>query len=96
VKEKTMEYNIYRQKRFFNAGIYVDRADDKIRTLLHDSKASENKFHYFCKNSCATTRTTFQRAIICQQKIKQLTVEEELYQFSGTGCTRNCPKCKTL
>jgi len=65
----------------------VDSADDKLRTLLHDSKALENKFNYFCKNSCATTNMTFQRATIYQQKIKQLKVEEGPYQFSETGCT---------
>lgn len=75
----------------------MDRGDDKLRKLLHDGKALENKFHYFCKNSCATTNITFQRAIIFQQKIKQLKIEEELYQFSRTRCTnptQSEPPCR--
>jgi len=54
----------------------VDRADDKLRTLLHDSTTVENEFHYFCKNSCTDKNITFQRATMFQQKIKQLRSQE--------------------
>jgi hypothetical protein len=46
----------YGQKASFNGGIYyVDRANEKLKTLSDYCRASENKFYYFCKNSCATT-----------------------------------------
>jgi hypothetical protein len=64
----------------------VDSAKEKLRTLIQDRKASENKFNYFYKNSCAATNITFQRVVICQQEIQQLAVEEQLCKLSEGDC----------
>jgi hypothetical protein len=72
-----MEYKIYGEKLSFNGGIqYVESANDKLRALLQECKTSINIFHYFCKNSFAATNMTFQRALICQQKIKNLRLKK--------------------
>jgi hypothetical protein len=51
--------------------------------------AKHQKYIYFIifARSCATTNMTFQSAIIYQQKIKQLTTEEQLHQLSKRDCT---------
>jgi len=48
----------------------------KLMKLSEFCKAPENKSDYIWKNSVATTSMTFQPSLICQQKFKQITVEE--------------------
>jgi len=46
-----MQYKNHGQKSSFNGGIYyVDSVNKKLRTLLHNCKFSENKFHYSRKS----------------------------------------------
>jgi len=75
-------------RKSFNGGILcVDSAIDKLRKLLHECRALENNVHYFCKNSCAAKMMTFQRALICQQNLKQLTFRKQLHRLSERVCT---------
>jgi hypothetical protein len=65
----------------------VDSAHDKLRKLLHDCKASANKFNYFRKNSFEAINMCFHRSLSCQQNITQGRDEEQLHQLSERGCT---------
>ena len=63
MRKETKEYkSMNGNDRHCKGGILrVDSAIDKVRKTSNGCKASEIKFNYFCKNSCAGTNMTFQR-----------------------------------
>jgi len=73
-------------------------ANEKLRKISDDCKTQEDEFDFFGKSlALQLKKMPLQRALICQQKLQQVMMDERMYQLdegtrhtSSTLATSSC------
>jgi len=70
-------------------GCRMCSAIEKLRKISDDCKTQEDEFDFFGKSlAVQLKKMPLQQAVICQQKLQQVMVDERLYQLNeGTRYT---------
>lgn len=70
------------RKRCFSEISSVEKIINKISRIAGENKAPENEFDYFCRSLAIQLKNMpLDRALICQEKLQSVMVEERLYQY---------------